>query len=59
MKEAAFTSFHEIESLKQEMYGANSKEWIFGANLLLTPMFIVKSSRILGFEGLDGSYKKN
>ena len=26
MKEAAFTSFHEIESLKQEMYGANSKE---------------------------------
>ena len=30
-----------------------------GTQLLLTPMFIVRSLRILRFEGLDGSYKKH
>ena len=57
MKEAAFTSLHEIESEARDIWhllgGAEHRR-----SLLFTLLFIVKPLGILRYERLDGSYKK-
>ena len=57
MKEAAFTSFYEIEREARSVWRKfEGKE--YRANLLLPPMFTAQSQHILRFEGLDSSYKQ-
>ena len=57
MKEAAFSSFYEIEREARNVWHQfEGKE--HRANLLLPPMFTAQSQHILRFEGLDSSYKK-
>lgn len=56
IKEAVFTSLYEIENEARDIW--RQFEGVeYQRNLLLQPLFIVESLRVLRYQGLDGSCK--